>query len=239
MPDTAQIVQTPAADAQPEQIQLQKIPSKKEQRQQRREERDAMLRTLVAKVAGLEHQIPEIGRRIASEQPVSKSESKGDVQAQLDALRQEIDKRDQVIAREKRANAVRAAVSAIPWFNPEDAVRELLPVAQERDGRLFVQASEKVGSVDVSKELTLEEAVRGLAKAKPYLIKASLSGGSGASGDALGGSAPSMLKGQITKWRQVKDDPVLLSRLQAEDPEYAEKLQQKYIVKQRSRNAGQ
>jgi len=208
-------------------------PSKAEVKAARRAERDRVHQTLVATVSQLQAHVIELQKpKIEVKQTETEKQS---VQAQLDALRGEIDKRDKLIAQEKRHNAVRAAASSIPWFNPDDAIRELLPLTQERDGRLYIPTTERVGTVDVSKELSIDDAVKGLAKSKPYLVKATVQSGSGASGGNSTGSAGTSLKTEITKWSQVKENPVLLARLQAEDPQYAEALQQKYIAKQRKK----
>lgn len=242
-PQTAYDNDSPAADSTEAPVE-----ESRPDKQQRREEREKLLQTLLAEVAQLKHQIPGMITRIASEQfdkrasKSGESDARGqkpDLQAQLDALSGELKKRDEIIATEKRANAVRAAVSGITWFNPEDAVREILPNVTEKDGRLLVPGVEKLADQEISREFPLDEAVRNLAKKKPYLVRASIQTGSGATGGLPGSAGSSGLKDQITKWSQVKDDPVLLARLQAENPAYAESLQFKYIEKQKRRQQKQ
>lgn len=221
-------------------------PEDAQTKQERREERQKLFQALLAEVAQLKHQLPGMVTRIASEQLEKRVNNrsqeenriqKPDLQAQLDALSTELKKRDEIIAAERRVNSIRAAVSSISWFNPEDAVREILPVAQERDGKLYVPGVERVANQEISREYSIDEAVAKLAKSKPYLVKASVQSGSGATGGSSGSAGVPGLKTQITKWGQVKDNPVLLASLQAEDPAYAEQLQFKYIEKQRRKAA--
>lgn len=111
------------------------------------------------------------------EQPTLKS-----LQEQVTALTGEVKKRDEALAAANRHSAIRAAVSKIEFFDPEDAVRELAGQVQEKDGRHFVPGTEIVAGVQVAREFTMEEAVQALAKRKPHWVKARVAGGSGATG---------------------------------------------------------
>ena len=204
-------------------------PAPKKEKGARRKEMARLLESMHGQIARLQSELPEIVRRIASEGRVeNKSERPAGVQAQLDALRAEIQKRDTALATQTREKHVRAAVQGIPWFDPEDAVRDLLPRVIERDGQFFVPGTERIGSQELKRDLPLDEAVKQLAKSKAYWVKADVRPGTGASGaNAPIGGAPGKIK-----YAELQRDPALMARMQAEHPELVNRAFEKWKEKQ-------
>ena len=111
--------------------------------------------------------------------------------------------------RTERENKVRAAVAAVPWVDPEDAVHDLMSKVEDRDGRLVI--SETHGD-PFAPALPLEEAVKQLAQTKQHWVKAELKGGSGASGGTASRAQSSSLDWDGIKYRDLKANPVLMQR---------------------------
>lgn len=80
----------------------------------------------------------------------------------------------------ERELAVRRALRAVAWFDPDDACRELTPgVARDAAGNWNAQRADGTHTA-------LAEAVRELAFRKPHWVRATINGGSGAAGMAGG-----------------------------------------------------
>ncbi len=90
----------------------------------------------------------------------------------------------------QRELAVRRALQGIDWFDPEDAYRELAPLAQQdREGHWHVMlpGGRSADGTFEKKRVTPEEAARELAARKPHWVKARVFGGTGA-GTGTGGN---------------------------------------------------
>lgn len=106
-------------------------------------------------------------------------------------LEAELQKRDQIAADAVKRSVIQSAVSQVPWFDPSDAVKELEPSVVKKDDGYFIPYIHKI-TEDVKEERLkpLADAVKELAEKKPYLVKGTVKGGSGATGsNAKPGSA--------------------------------------------------
>ncbi|MCZ7645286.1 MAG: hypothetical protein M5U26_08380 [Planctomycetota bacterium] len=99
----------------------------------------------------------------------------------------ELAKRDQALAAERSANALRQELGKVHWFDPADAERELLPLlATKEDGSIVARTFDSIGGVKVPKDRSLAQAVADLRAAKPHWVKAQrLPGGTGATGESF------------------------------------------------------
>jgi hypothetical protein len=161
------------------------------------------------RLARFEREMPRLFARIAaglSEPKTPQASAKPDdrIAALEKALQDEQGRR----IRTERENKIRAAVSAQPWIDAEDAVRELLSKADERDGKLVIADPHS----SFGEAAPLDEAVKSLAQRKPHWIKAEVKGGSGASGGSSSGSHSSAVDWDGIKYRDLKSNPVLMQR---------------------------
>jgi hypothetical protein len=178
-----------------------------------KEKPDAIARRLdetLERLARFEREMPRLFARIAAglnepkaaPQPPAKPDDR--IAALEKALQDEQGRR----IRTERENQIRAAVASAPWVDPEDAVRELLSKAAERDGKLVVVDPQS----SFGEALPLEDAVKNLAQRKPHWIKAEVKGGSGASGGSASGSHSSSVDWDGVKYRDLKSNPLLMQR---------------------------
>ncbi len=194
------------------------------------------------RLARFERDMPRVVARIAAgmtegrpQPPAPKNDDR------IAALERQLQEEKQRRIRTEHENKVRAAVSAVPWVDPEDPVAELLNKVEERDGQLVVMGTRKFESGEIYPEaFPLDEAVKQLAQRKSHWIKADVKGGSGASGSAGlngGGSGGSSHASTVTwdaiKYRDLKSDPVLMQRAIAEKGHpWVANLHDKWLQKQ-------
>ena len=183
-----------------------------------KEKADAIGRRLdetLERLARFEREMPRLVARIASGLNEPKAAPPAKTDDRIAALEKALQDEQGRRIRTERENKIRAAVTAVPWVDPEDAVRDLLNKAGERDGKLVVFESSGAGvpaSDQFSEALPLDEAVKSLAQRKPHWIKAELKGGSGASGGGAGSSHTNSVDWDGVKYRDLKSNPVLMQR---------------------------
>ena len=85
---------------------------------------------------------------------------------------------------EKASAALATAISKKTWHDPEDAIRELKPLLKKTATGWVVPTTVDANGVQVTKELSLDEAVTALESRKPYLVKVTVQGGIQAGGQA-------------------------------------------------------
>lgn len=107
-----------------------------------------------------------------------------ELEASLQNLASEVQKRDAALAAERQLNAIRGAAQKVNWFDVEDAVRELSGQVNQKDGQYVVSVTETVAGTNIKKDISIDEAVTRLSKAKPHWVKADLKSGTGAAGNA-------------------------------------------------------
>ena len=196
------------------------------------------------RLAHFEREMPRVVARIAAGltdgKPGAQAQPKSD--DRIAALERQLQEEQRRRIRTEHENKVRAAVSAIPWVDPEDPVAELLAKVEERDGQLVVMGTRKFESGESYPEAySLEEAVRQLAQRKSHWIKADVKGGSGASGSTgLGaGSSNSAVAWDDIKYRDLRSNPLLMQRAIAEKGQpWVSALHDKWREKQGKKNAG-
>lgn len=122
---------------------------------------------------------------------------------------------------EKRANII-AATSGLDFFDADDVVQRLTGQIQQReDGTFFVKQLQilKETGANVEREVSISEAVKSLAKEKPYLVKTTVQGGVATSGGK--GGAPAVLPKTL---KEAMANPNEYGRLKRENPEYLKTL---------------
>lgn len=130
---------------------------------------------------------PEVVVTAAKPNDANHDSSKTEL-AQLKAdqrkLEDELKKRDQIASDAVKRSVIQSAVSQVPWFDANDAVKELEPLVVKKDDGYFIPYIHKI-TEDVKEERLkpLADAVKELAEKKPYLVKAVVKGGSGATGN--------------------------------------------------------
>ncbi len=95
--------------------------------------------------------------------------------------------RDRQLAEERAKAALAGAVAVIPFFDPQDAIRELAPSVTFKAGQHVVPGTKTVLGVPAPYDYSLDEAVRGLAAKKPHWVRSDVKGGTGAGGNTGAG----------------------------------------------------
>ncbi|MCY3018239.1 MAG: hypothetical protein NTW87_04300 [Planctomycetota bacterium] len=127
----------------------------------------------------------------------------------------------------ERELALRRALMGIDWFDPEDAYRELAPLA-ERDAEgnwQVVWPDARAGSG--TQRLPVTQAARELAARKPHWVRARVLGGSGAGGGegGAGGHAAGITYAELLKPGNAEK----LREYLHERPEELERLRQSHF----------
>lgn len=97
--------------------------------------------------------------------------------------------RDKELAKEKAKAALATAVAALPFYDPAEAVNELLPSVAFKDGKHVVPGTKTVLGVQAPHDYTLAEAAQQLAARKTHWVKTEVKGGTGAGGSEGGGAS--------------------------------------------------
>ncbi len=160
--------------------------------------------------------MPGMVKRLVSETitatPPKAPEIKPEVKRE-EAWQKELDGFKAQLEAANNRNALQSAVSKVTFYDPEDAVRELLPkVKVKEDGKQYVSGKKVLGGVEVDEEFDLDSAVAQFAKSKPYLVKTVVTGGNGARSGAGGVSdAP-------RDYKTLYDNPTLMKEWLVKDP---------------------
>lgn len=165
--------------------------------------------------------------------PAAKEPTNTERLAKLEAM---IAERDAKLAKAAVENRVRAAAAVVPWVDPEDAVRELLPSAQEKDGKVFVLGSKKIGDqVFENEQLPLEDAFKQLAAKKTHWVKANVQGGSGAAGSsgATGGFEQPVTRISAREYAELQKNPAKMWEYTQKYPQLVREAQDRYLEKKR------
>lgn len=133
-----------------------------------------------AVAAALKKQTDADASKKASDEDAKKRENESNKDA--------IARLEKKLADEKRTNALNAALSTVPFFDPADARPHLEGSLVEENGEIKANIEVDVSGVKVRKNVQLSEAVAALAKRKPHLVKADVKDGTGASGAEGGGA---------------------------------------------------
>lgn len=176
------------------------------------------------RVKQLEAKLEEFGRRfegvsaalrksedfIAKLTPTPAPATKPD---RVEALENELKAmRDKQVQTERRA-AIIGATSGLGFYDAEDVVERVGKQIQQReDGSYFVEIAEvlpETGRIS-KREASIPEAVKALAKEKPYLVKTTVNDGTGAGGSKAG--APTT----DPTYEQLMRDPKLMASLPME-----------------------
>jgi hypothetical protein len=146
--------------------------------------------TIDKKIAGLKPVADPGNKNGEGKEGEKKKDEEESAKDAVQRLEGEIKKRDQQLESKDAENAARTALASVQWFDLEDAARELLPTVKKNDKGAFVVPTEVVvAGVKITKELTLAEAVQGLAKRKAHWVKTEVQDGTGASGSSGSGGA--------------------------------------------------
>lgn len=147
---------------------------------------------LTQQLAGLPALVEQsVAKQVAALTPKpedKKSENKKPEEDKIDwkqtvaDLQKKDQERDAQLAQERARSALATAVAGVPFFDPQDAIRELLPKVQIKEGKHVFPGTQIVLGKELPADLSLEDAAKQLGRQKPHWVKSDVKGGTGAGG---------------------------------------------------------